>query len=85
LGYSATKAVGLKAGFYLILQGTEAQSFFIVLVFLLGASILPCFFLLETGALAPIEVEILLCRGSAQKIGADSGIKLLNKFQSSIF
>ena len=25
-------------------------------------------------ALAPIEVEILLCRGSAQKIGTDSGI-----------
>ncbi|MGE8342802.1 MAG: hypothetical protein ACN6OI_17370, partial [Flavobacterium sp.] len=32
---------------------------------------------LKTGALAPIEVEILLCRGSAQKIGADSGKQLL--------
>ncbi len=27
-------------------------------------------------ALAPIAVEILLCRGSAQKIGTDSGKKL---------
>jgi uncharacterized protein YhhL (DUF1145 family) len=33
--------------------------------------------LLETAPLAPIEVEILLCRGSAQKIGTHSGIKLL--------
>jgi hypothetical protein len=27
--------------------------------------------------LAPIAVEILLCRGSAQKIGTDSGKRLL--------
>ena len=33
--------------------------------------------LLKTTPLAPIEVEILLCRGSAQKIETDSGIKLL--------
>ena len=31
------------------------------------------FFLLKTSAIAPIVVEILLCRGSAEKIGADSG------------
>jgi len=39
--------------------------------------------LMKPSALAPIEVEILLCRGSAQKIGTDSGIKLLhhNKIQ----
>jgi hypothetical protein len=29
-----------------------------------------------TQQLAPIAVEILLCRGSAQKIGTDSGKKL---------
>jgi len=33
--------------------------------------------LLKTTPLAPIEVEILLRRGSPQKIGTDSGIKLL--------
>jgi len=31
----------------------------------------------SSAALAPIEVEILLCRGSAQKIATDSGKKLL--------
>ena len=31
--------------------------------------------------LAPIAVEILLCRGSAQKIGTDSGKKLLKKIK----
>ena len=31
--------------------------------------------------LAPIEVEILLCRGSAQKIGTDSGISSLLKMK----
>ena len=30
--------------------------------------------IMKTSALAPIEVEILLCRGSAQKIVTDSGI-----------
>ena len=30
----------------------------------------------SSGALAPIEEEILLCRGSAQKIETDSGKKL---------
>jgi len=29
-----------------------------------------------SAALAPIAVKILLCRGSAQKIGTDSGKKL---------
>jgi hypothetical protein len=33
--------------------------------------------LMKTIALAPIEVEILLCRGSAQKIETDSGISSL--------
>jgi hypothetical protein len=32
-------------------------------------------------SLAPIEVEILLCRGSAQKIGTDSGKKLLKNIK----
>ena len=34
---------------------------------------------MKTNAIAPIVVEILLCRGSAQKIVTDSGIKLLKK------
>jgi hypothetical protein len=33
-------------------------------------------FIASPTALAPIAVEILLCRGSAQKIGTDSGKKL---------
>ena len=33
-------------------------------------------YILKTIALAPIAVEILLCRGSAQKIGTYSGKKL---------
>ena len=41
--------------------------------------------LLETAPLAPIGVEILLCRGSAQKIETHSGIKLLNKTKIPIF
>ncbi|MFC0076210.1 hypothetical protein ACFFLS_04125, partial [Flavobacterium procerum] len=32
--------------------------------------------------LAPIGAEILLCRGSAQKIEAHSGIKLLKKIKT---
>jgi len=77
LGYSATKALGLKAGFYLISQRRRGAKFLFGAGFSSGTVHSSLFFLLETGALAPIEVEILLCRGSAQKIGADSGIKLL--------
>ena len=36
-------------------------------------------FFMKTNAIAPIVVEILLCRGSARKIVTDSGIKLLEK------
>jgi hypothetical protein len=39
---------------------------------------------LKTTPLAPIVVEILLCRGSAQKIAADSGNSSLLKQQSSL-
>ncbi|MDP5201445.1 hypothetical protein [Flavobacterium sp. DG2-3] len=37
----------------------------------------------KTSKLAPIEVEILLCRGSAQKIETDSGTRLLLKTKIS--
>jgi len=36
-------------------------------------------FFMKPNAIAPIVVEILLCRGSARKIVAHSGIKLLEK------
>jgi hypothetical protein len=39
---------------------------------------------MKTKALAPIEVEILLWRGSPQKIETDSGIKLLKLFNQFI-
>jgi hypothetical protein len=34
--------------------------------------------------LAPIAVEILLCRGSAQKIGTDSGIGFKKKYKLKV-
>jgi hypothetical protein len=50
-----------------------------------GSSIITVFPLVEDGKkakyflLAPIAVEILLCRGSAQKIETDSGIMFPKK------
>jgi len=41
--------------------------------------------IIETIPLAPIVVEILLCRGSAQKIETDSGMKLPEKNQTYIY
>ncbi|MDQ6471567.1 hypothetical protein RB619_13005, partial [Flavobacterium sp. LHD-80] len=69
---------------FLVPQRRRGAKFFLFYsVFVPESMFLSLNFFLETGPIAPIEAEILLCRGSAQKIVAHSGnsSSLKNKFQ----